>query len=88
MLGDGMDDQAGHVVLGVVGESHVLELDGGLLRVVDRSQDPGQVFVGDHAGEPVAGHQQPVARPDVEHPDVFGAAAGILAAQVEIQARS
>ncbi len=85
MLGDGMDDQAGHIVLGIVCKSQVFEFDGGLLRVVDRSQNPGQFFVGHHAGQPVAGHQQPVARADVEHPNVFRAAAGILAAQVKIQ---
>ena len=85
---DGVDDQAGHVIFGIVGEGQVFEVASGRLRVIDRSQDPGQVFVRDHAGEPVAGHQEPVARPDVELPDVFGAAAGILAAEVEIQARS
>ena len=66
-------------------QGQVLEIAGGLLRVVDGAQDPGQIFVGDHAGQAVAGHQEPVAGPDVELPNVFGTAAGVLAAQVEIQ---
>ena len=85
LVRDGVDDQAGDIVLGIVGQRQVLEHHGRALRVVDRAQDLREVLVGDDTGQPVAGHQQPVARPDVEHPDVFRAAARVLAAQVEIQ---
>ena len=49
LLGDGVDDQAGDIVLGVVGQRHVLEGHGGLLGVVERGQDARQVVVGDDA---------------------------------------
>ena len=57
MLGDRMNDQAGHIVLGIVCKSQVFEFNGGFLRVVNGSQNPGQFFVGHDAGQSITGHQ-------------------------------
>ena len=85
LVGDDVDDQAGDVVLGVVRERQVLEQDGGLLGVGDGAQHAADLGVGDDAGEAVAGHEEAVAAADVHDAEVLRPAAGVLAAEVEVQ---
>src|SRR5262249_50411900 len=56
-LGDGMDDQASHVVLRVICKGKVHQGARCALWIVDATQDLGQVWIVDHARQSVAGHQ-------------------------------
>ncbi len=70
-----MNDQAGYVIFRVVFQGHVLENNRGLLRVIDRAQNPGQRLVGNDACKSVASQQKAVARPNVENAEILGSAA-------------
>ena len=66
-------------------QGQFLEHHGRLLGVVDRAQHVGQFGVGHHAGQAVAGQEEPVSGADVQDAEVFGAAPRVLAAQVEVK---